>query len=166
MSSDLGSDHRSSKVSKDVQTTDLNETVTQEHGILRVIGTATAKDMDRNFCGIEENGKVQVNTVTGNRPTFSSGIEKEIKDESTAECDQSSSLNTEIHTNCVCPVEFTSLQMMAVGCLKDKKTEAEVVAPTDVFDDLFQDYVNKLNVTAKANYLRGTKRLVLQFQFF
>ena len=132
-------------------TTDLNTTMSLEHGFrnlhtnLEVIGTADAKDKDENVK--EENRRGQVETVTNNGPTRSSGKENEIKNESTAECLP----NTDIHTSLVCPVEFTS---MADGrrSLKDIKTEEEVNAPTNICD---RDYVKTLNVTPKTNALEG-----------
>jgi len=149
---DHGSDQCEKKVSEDVLTKDLNKTMSQEHGFrnlqknLQVIDTAVVKDIDENVTE-ENHRREQVETVTNNGPTRSSGKENEIKNESTAECLP----NTDIHTSLVCPVEFTS---MADGrrSLKDIKTEEEVNAPTNICD---RDYVKTLNVTPKTNALEG-----------
>jgi len=41
--------------------------------------------------------------------------------------------------------------------LKDIETEGEVNAPTNIFDQLFRDYVKTLNVSTKPDDLKGVE---------
>ena len=136
--------------------------MSQEHGFrnlqknLQVIDTAVVKDIDENVTK-ENHRREQVETVTNNGPTRSSGKENEIKNESTAEYVHNRLPNTQIHTSVALPIEFTSLPSMADGRrnLKDIKTEVEGNAPTNIRDQLFRDYVKTFNVTTKTDDLEG-----------
>ena len=147
------------KVSEFASTTDLSRNSNYDHGMqdlsrnqLRVVGTITAKDIESSLCGTEENAKAHVNTAT---------IWKEVKNEPTAEYERRNSANTESVTTDVGLIQLTSLQATTCESLKGCKTEEkleEVTASNGVLDELFQNYVNTLNVTAKTNDLEGTDK--------
>ena len=150
------------KVSHVASTRDACPNSNDDHGMqdhylnpFGLVGKITTKDIEISFCGTEEQGSVQVSTAARG---------KEVKNESSSEYEHKSSANTEHKTtDVVYPVEFRSLQVLAYGSLKGCKTEREfeeVTASIGVFDELFQNYINNLNATAKTNDLKGKEREV------
>jgi len=146
------------KVSRVASTTDPSQNTNYDHDMqdlpfhaLRVLDAIADKNLESSLCGTKLEGGVH-KTTTGR---------KEVKSESTAELEHSSSANMEHQATDEGPIEFTSLQAITCESLKGCKTEEEldeVNASTGVFDELFQNYVNTLNVVTKMNNLKGTEK--------
>lgn len=157
-----GSHLQQENVSQVASTTDLRKNAKDDLSMqyqrldrLGLVGTIPAKNRESSICGTEEKGGIRVNTVA-----------KEVKNESKAEYEQSSSAYTESATTDVGPIQVTSLEVMVCERLKGYKTEEkleEVTASNGIFDELFQKYVNTLHVATKTNEKEGLERELSSF---
>jgi len=156
-----GCQQRQGTVSRVASTADQCQNTNDDLGLqdlrlnpLGLVGTITTKNIESSLCDTEEEGRVKANAATRG---------KEIKSESAAEHEHSSSANTESITTDVDPMEFSNLQATTCESLKRCKTEEELEEGEGIFDEPFQNYVNTLNVATRTNYLEGKEREISFF---